>query len=191
MSRLGWFMFAAALIMGVGAILFGDDAETAEIFAAGALGFTVSGTLYIGAPFARAGRPSLLRIAALFGMAAGGLVLMVVVDWLVAIAVLYASYAIVVLSLARWPPPERAEPGVLERSARPPLGLPVAVLGTFFAFFVGAAVIAEVTDSRGVQAVLVMVLAVVWSVGVLQIRALYVGQLPARSAPTNRRRPGS
>ncbi len=176
--RLGWFMVAAAVVAGAGAALVRDDSEAAGIAVTAGLLFAASGTVYGGAPFARDGKPSVLRITVLFLLGVAGLALVVAVDWLVALAVAYASFGIVVLSLARWPPPDaplQRAPGV-----RPPLGLPVALFGTFLTFSAFIAAFADLTDSQGLRLALLAALVVVLTLCWGRLRAVYVGRAPSR-----------
>jgi hypothetical protein len=174
-SQFGWFMAAAALLCGVGAVLVRDDAETAGVALMATLWFVTSAALYVGAPYAREGRPSGWRIAVLFVAALSGVVAVAAVDWIVVLSVLWASYAIGRLAVARWPP----EPGE-HPVPRPAVGFIVAAFGPLLAFAALLAIIADVTDARGLQLALGAVVAVVMMQSLMRIRAVYVGRPAAR-----------
>ena len=182
-ARLGALALAAAVLAGIGAILVADDQEIAAVCAMTGLLFLTMGIVLTGAPFARAGKPSLLRILALFLAGLGGLVLMLAVGMVVVIAVVGVSYAIVILSLSRWPPEEWLARDKRIRTTRLPVGGLVATLGTIFAFLGLAGVITDATESDAVRLVLAIVLAVVSLLVWLRLATVYARPGPAHRRP--------
>jgi hypothetical protein len=177
-ARLGVLAFATALLAAAGAIFVADDREIASVCATTGLLCSAMGIVLTGAPFARTGKPSLLRIVALFAAGLGGLALMLAVGDVVVIAVVSVSYAIVLLSLSRWTPAEWQSRPKHIRTTRPPLGGLVASFGTVFAFLGLAGVIVDATEPGPVRVVLAVVLAVVALQVWVWLAIVYAGKRP-------------
>jgi hypothetical protein len=133
----------------------------------------------------RAAADNITMIPALFLLGAAALVLQVAVHWVFYAVVLLVSFAIVRLSIARWPPSQEARDAAPTGFVRPTLGLPIAMLGTFLAFLGGIALIAEVTDSKGVAYALGAVLVFVSVASWLALRGLYTGHHAVRRVRTD------
>jgi len=177
-ARLGALAFATALLAAAGAVLVADDQDIAALCAAVALLCFAMGIALAGAPFARAGKPSLMRIVALFLAGLAGLVLMLAVGMVVVIAVVSVSYAIVILSLARWPPEEWLARDKRIRTTRLPAGSVVASFGTVFAFLGLAGLITDATESGALRVVLAILLAIVALMVWVRLAIVYAGQAP-------------
>lgn len=142
--------------------------------------FVSGGTalLFLGAPHARAGKPSRARIAVLNAAGAAGLVMTLVIDPVVAIGVAYLSYVIVVLAMARWPPSEWLAGRRDDRFGRGPIGATVAAGGTVWAMLAMAGVGFAASDSLAVQ-ILVATAAWVATFGSwIWIALIYAGRMP-------------
>jgi len=137
-------------------------AATHPAVAAAGLLLLAIGIVVAGAPFARAGKPSPLRIGALFLAGVVGLVLMRDVGKVVAIAVIGVSCGIVVLSLHRWPPAEWLERDRRIRTTRVPAGLLVSAPGTLFGFLGLIGVVSDTTGGIRVLLAALVALATLW-----------------------------
>lgn len=180
-AMLGACALATALLGGAGAVVFADDRETAAACALAGLVLLALGIVLAGAPFARAGKPSLLRIVALFLAGAGGLVLMRELSMVVVIGVVGVSYAIVVMSLYRWPPSEWLARDERVRMTRLPAGGVVATLGSLYGFL---GLIGLAADLTGAVRVLVMVLVGLATLAVwARLASVYAGPGPSRRPP--------
>jgi hypothetical protein len=176
-ATVGWLAAAAGLVAGVGLIVVRDETGTLVLVA---LWSACTATLFLGAPFARAGKPSWLRIGLLFAACAAGVVFTAAVDALVAFAAVYASYVTVIAGMAKWPPSEWLERDLAERLRRRAPGTLVAVVAILLAFLSIAAATARLTDSRAVMlAVALIAWVAVWR-ALLGVVAVYAGRRPRR-----------
>ena len=163
---------AIALIAAGMAVAVWGDEEAAGLALAAALTSGALAVVFAGAPFGRAGRPSVARIAVLFAMGVAGIVLMATVDRVVALGVIAVSFAIVELSTARWAP--AAGDGAV--ADKPPRGMIAALAGTFLAFFAVTGLIVDATDSDGVRLALGVVLVVAMLAWWGRIHARFTGR---------------
>jgi hypothetical protein len=101
----------AALVGTGGAILLRAGGRprtdsTVAVLILGAMVSTGTSAQLLGAPMARAGKPSMAKIVFLFIVAAAGVALAVAANPVIAIGVLYVLYAVVFLTRARKPQAE-------------------------------------------------------------------------------------
>ena len=165
----GWA--AAAVAVTAAAFAVRDAAGVLVLTALFTGGLAV---LHTGAPFARSGKPSALRIALLFAAAPAGVVLTVAVGPVVALGVVFLAYAIGVLATSRWPPDAALQVDV-SRRAPPPAGAVVAMLGALPAFFAAIAVSVDVVDSQPLGIALSALAGLASARWCLRIVAAYAG----------------
>jgi hypothetical protein len=172
-AKAGWLCAAAAALAGGGAIAVPDHAGELAVAALVAGG---SAVMVLGAPFARAGKPAGWRIALLFAVAVAATVLTVALDAVLAVAVVYLSYVLVTLAMARWPPSEWLQRDVRIRMSRPPAGGLVAVAGSVPAYFALIVAIARTTDPGATRFALVAALTLVMTGVWVRIATAYSGR---------------
>lgn len=105
-ARAGWVSAAAAAVGGGGAILLHVRGRSLTngpvvVLILGALVSIALAGQFLGAPFARAGKPSRLKTVFLGVTAAAGVVLAVVASPLIAIGVAYVLYVTWFMAVAR------------------------------------------------------------------------------------------
>jgi hypothetical protein len=144
---------AAIAVGALGGSLADDEAG---VLILAALSSIATAAQFLGAPYARAGKPSPLRIAFLYLAGSVGVVLTVAVSPWVALGVVSISYSIVFLAMARWPPSEGLEQPVTERIGRISPGAMVASGALILPYFAVPAAVAGLTN---VDAVLIVALA--------------------------------
>jgi hypothetical protein len=142
----GWLAAAAALA-GVAALIVARDEAQAAVMAI--LVGAALAVLFLGAPFARAGRPSRLRLVLLYGLALPGMVLTFALGPLVAIGVVAVAYVIIAVALARWPPRDWQKIPPLKRIGRVPPGTATTTGGTLVALVAVTAAGFDVVHGRG------------------------------------------
>jgi hypothetical protein len=146
-GAIGWAMIGGGVLAAAGAAVLREDSAAAGAGVTVALVAGSLGTMFAGAPLARAGKPSPFRIGFLFAMGALGLFLQTVSSPVVALGVAQVTFAILVLSASRWPPGSSG--GARESAAtgvQP--GSVAGAAATFLVFLAVCGVALTIVDSR-------------------------------------------
>lgn len=154
-GRAGLLSALGATAAVAGAIAVPDAAGVllAVALVAGATAIT-----HLGAPFARPGKPSTLRILIAGTAGAAGAALTAIVGPIVAVGVIATTYAVAVLSAARWPVSESSDEHE-EHAGKPvPTGAVVTIVATLETWVALLAVSAAVTDSPAMALPLIVLI---------------------------------
>jgi hypothetical protein len=149
-GRSGRMMIIGAVIASACAVVLRDEPGGAGVGVATALMTGSLGVMFVGAPFARRGEPALLRVAVLVFCAMVGLALQALTSPVVALGVLTASYALMVLSGIRWPPPT-APAGADDEKPRLHAGPIMGACAILFAVLSAWLVVAAMTDEWAIE----------------------------------------